>query len=284
MTLRDTRPDSRSKYGRGIYLSNGRYRVRLGSRQTDFGTYELLEDAVKVRDEVLARVGEQGEDVKSVQKAIRARGAHSTWRQRQNYLGGGNYRNDVKRTVVPGEKVNDLTVIEETEPRHFGDSRQRLKRMVAVRCICGREFEAQMTNVYLGHTKSCGCIRGKARRYPPGEVAKNLLWLAYRKRARNGGYPITLTREQFLFITQMDCHYCGRPPSNRYSDIRGDGVYVYSGLDRLDPKKGYEHGNVVPCCWTCNTAKHKLSYDEFIALVRKINERIENGELVLPRG
>lgn len=63
-----------------------------------------------------------------------------------------------------------------------------------------------------------------------------------------------------------DCHYCGLEASH---DPRG-----HHGLDRADNAKGYTKDNVVPCCRRCNRVKGVLSKDEFIALCRKISERL----------
>ena len=51
------------------------------------------------------------------------------------------------------------------------------------------------------------------------------------------------------------CHYCG-------CEIEA------TGLDRKDNDKGYEVGNVVPCCHNCNNKKGIKPYEEFIAEVK----------------
>ena len=54
------------------------------------------------------------------------------------------------------------------------------------------------------------------------------------------------------------CHYCGT------TDL-GTGL----GLDRLDCIRGYEEGNLVPCCARCNEARgHLLDPDEFAAAMQ----------------
>ena len=59
--------------------------------------------------------------------------------------------------------------------------------------------------------------------------------------------------EAFKLI-QEPCHYCGSKvlfPETR------------NGLDRIDNLQGYIAGNVVPCCYPCNIAKHEMTYEEF---------------------
>jgi hypothetical protein len=51
------------------------------------------------------------------------------------------------------------------------------------------------------------------------------------------------------------CGFC--PKSNT-------GFYILNGIDRINNNRGYEEGNVVSCCKTCNRAKDILSVDEFI--------------------
>ncbi len=80
---------------------------------------------------------------------------------------------------------------------------------------------------------------------------------SYKRSARLRGYSFNLTPEQFAKICEQPCHYCG--------DLDD-----YNGIDRKDNNIGYELENCLPCCTTCNYAKHELGYDEFIRLCRKI--------------
>jgi len=50
-----------------------------------------------------------------------------------------------------------------------------------------------------------------------------------------------------------------------------NGDYVYSGIDRLDSSKGYEPGNVVPCCKQCNWAKNDIAYDKFLEWIERVH-------------
>lgn len=55
-------------------------------------------------------------------------------------------------------------------------------------------------------------------------------------------------------IIQQPCHYCGLQV--KFPETR-------NGLDRINNNVGYIKSNIVPCCWTCNIAKHELSYLDF---------------------
>lgn len=73
-------------------------------------------------------------------------------------------------------------------------------------------------------------------------------WFGFmRRRARKEGLELNLTFEEFLFIRSHSCHYC-----------KGTLPEAGSGIDRQDHRLGYVHGNCVPCCKDCNTAKGLL--------------------------
>ena len=77
------------------------------------------------------------------------------------------------------------------------------------------------------------------------------------KRCDRDNIPLNITLEEYRNIVSNPCHYCGGP-------LPPQGT----GLDRKDNSKGYDPSNVVPCCWPCNdTRRHRISYEEMIALV-----------------
>jgi hypothetical protein len=67
---------------------------------------------------------------------------------------------------------------------------------------------------------------------------------------------------KFYWLSQQNCFYCCRPPSNGIKDKSGR-VITYSGLDRLDSDIGHTVNNVVPCCKYCNYAKREKTLNEF---------------------
>jgi hypothetical protein len=82
-------------------------------------------------------------------------------------------------------------------------------------------------------------------------------WL--RKQKENGG---DLDDSQLLALIEQPCHYCGG-----YSD-RG-----FNGIDQRVAGLGYTKLNSLPCCWPCNQAKHRLSYETFISLCIKVSKK-----------
>lgn len=78
----------------------------------------------------------------------------------------------------------------------------------------------------------------------------------YRWSAKHSNREFKLTLEQFKKCISKPCHYCG--------------LSCASGIDRKDNKIGYTLGNVLPCCWTCNRAKHTFDYDDFLTKCAQI--------------
>ncbi|MEW6238393.1 MAG: hypothetical protein AB1656_23665 [Candidatus Omnitrophota bacterium] len=58
-----------------------------------------------------------------------------------------------------------------------------------------------------------------------------------------------LTEDEFISISQQNCHYCDKSGPN--------------GIDRFDNIKGYTKENCVPCCKHCNYVKGNLSIEDF---------------------
>ena len=77
-------------------------------------------------------------------------------------------------------------------------------------------------------------------------------WSKYRAKSR--GLLWDLTLEQYAVLISQPCHY-------------GDGNHPLNptgvGLDRLDNQRGYEIGNVVPCCGLHNFQKGSLEHAGF---------------------
>lgn len=82
-----------------------------------------------------------------------------------------------------------------------------------------------------------------------------------RRKSKAKGISWTLTLEQFTVIrAAVVCTYCQFPLPE-----------VGIGLDRLDNAKGYEPGNVAPCCTVCNRARSShFTYEEMLELGKAI--------------
>lgn len=87
---------------------------------------------------------------------------------------------------------------------------------------------------------------------------------SYVSRANSCGFSFALSVADFDNIISMPCHYCGTT-----SKI---------GIDRIDSLGGYEEGNVVPCCTTCNMMKRTMSVDDFFSHIKRIYNKLKNDD------
>ncbi len=149
------------------------------------------------------------------------------------------------------------------------------------KCDCGNILEAYVGSVKVGNTKSCGCLRklisskrlqnvGVPLKFPKGESAFNNLYRSYKRTAEKHGRVFLLTPEQFRSLTSSKCYFCGKYPYNEYKLPRGNGGYLYNGIDRMDNTIGYVLENCVPSCMSCNYAKKDLTLDQFKELIKNI--------------
>lgn len=98
----------------------------------------------------------------------------------------------------------------------------------------------------------------------PGLAVRRHRFSAAKSKAKYKGLLWTLTEEQHIEFLKKPCDYCGGPlPETQI------------GLDRVDNQKGYELGNVVPCCTKCNFIKGKLEgagfrYPRTVELMREL--------------
>ncbi len=83
------------------------------------------------------------------------------------------------------------------------------------------------------------------------------------KAIKRRGILWSLSFEEYSQLIELPCHYC--------NNNLGSPVKRSCGLDRLDSSRGYEAGNVVSCCFICNTIKNEhLTQEETKAAVKAI--------------
>lgn len=176
--------------------------------------------------------------------------------------------NNSPHLVNQGDRFERLVVT------GFSHNDKRHRRHYSVRCDCGTVKTVQGTLLRTGNTKSCGCLAKEARaatRVPGNHSEVTAIILGYKRHAINRGYAWNLSRNDVVALISDNCHYCGAPPSNTKTHKNTIQPLVYSGIDRTDNTRGYEPGNVVPCCAICNVAKGTQSIVEFKAWVARIS-------------
>jgi 5-methylcytosine-specific restriction endonuclease McrA len=187
---------------------------------------------------------------------------------------------------LAGQRFGRLVAVELTGDRQHGGA------VWLCRCDCGTTIKMAIASLRNG-TKSCGCLgyghnRYITRRGGVGSLQSSALTYErqltrnteslfdkYRRAALKRGYAWRLSFGEFAALIGQDCHYCGELPTQEHVAHKGttDGrPVVYNGIDRVDNTRGYETGNVVPCCGVCNTAKLDRDKDEFLEWARRIAE------------
>lgn len=182
------------------------------------------------------------------------------------------------RIDVTGERYGRLVAIEYVETVRVGTQGQ-VKAIWKFMCDCGAVVNRKLNQVRKGDTTSCGCRQREIMRngiyritLAPGEASFNGLYAHYKKSARERSMGWDLDVVSFRALTKQNCYYCGIVPSQSHlTQASVNGSYLYTGVDRVDNTRGYEPGNVVPCCSVCNRAKHTMSQEEFLAWVQRIS-------------
>lgn len=176
-----------------------------------------------------------------------------------------------------GQKFDRLRVVGRT---------RNIKNQCVWLCICDCGNDKSVRNGNLPGIKSCGCLRlegamkarGQKDILPAGEAAWRELLRHYHAGAKRRKISWNLADEDFRFLTQQDCFYCGDPPSGVMKKKSGD--YIYSGVDRMDSSGPYNVENVVSCCTPCNLMKRSMPLRDFLARVSRIAKRQEEKQIL----
>lgn len=163
-------------------------------------------------------------------------------------------------------------LIVRAEARSRRGSTGVLHRYVRCECDCGQTIVRSLRSVLAGRARSCGCLHREwlARRRDgivEGRTGCRAAHEQYRSRAKRRGWDFEISLDRFRELTGRNCVYCDAAPANACSDEYGPGKFTYSGIDRVDPLRGYVEGNVVPCCFPCNRAKREQPLGVFLSWI-----------------
>lgn len=141
-------------------------------------------------------------------------------------------------------------------------------------CNCGKIVFVSGTNLRVGKTKSCGCLRIEKMQLNKGMSARNSLYRNYKAGAKRRKLKFKLLINQFTKLTKQVCYYCGIKPQQiylkDYKEYRYNGNYIYNGIDRINSNKGYEINNVVTCCKDCNIAKQRMTIRKYKLFIKRV--------------
>ena len=153
-------------------------------------------------------------------------------------------------------------------------------RWYKVECLkCGK---ISIKNIKTIRSSKVGCEECRYTnngngKIPTLDAVKNSIRSTYIGGARSRGLDWQLTKEEFDNIIESNCYYCGEAPTIHKSDQKfnkTDIPYYRTGVDRIDPTKGYTKENCVPCCTTCNRMKSDLSNYSFLYKIKNIYEKL----------
>ncbi len=80
-------------------------------------------------------------------------------------------------------------------------------------------------------------------------------YTAYKNRAKDKGFEMNITIEDFGAILTLPCQYCGMKATT---------------IDRINSNLGYVYGNVNPCCLRCNIMKNDLPLEQFLEHIKRV--------------
>ena len=178
--------------------------------------------------------------------------------------------------IFEGKQVGYLTILYSTAKR------KKSSIIWICKCACGNIVEKSTSelNAY-GSRKSCNfCKIPRKKTTPKGYAGITRILQQYKQNSKNRKLDFNLSREDFEKLIIQNCFYCGDFPQSIMKDTRYNvteetkeySKFIYNGLDRLNNNKGYILDNVVPCCISCNIAKHDKTLKEFTIFVKKIYE------------
>lgn len=137
-------------------------------------------------------------------------------------------------------------------------------------CKCGKETWVSSPKLRSGHTQSCGCYREEFKKIKFGEAVRNNILDDYKRGAAKRNFSWTISDELFDSLLQGLCAYCSSPPLRERKARRGNGNFIYNGIDRVNSSLGYDETNVVSCCYPCNRAKSNMTIDEFNSWIARL--------------
>lgn len=126
------------------------------------------------------------------------------------------------------------------------------------------------------------------------ELSKSKYKLKTIKHIKNCRYN-EMNLELFVNLSQMSCFYCGSAPMksrNFYTfkssselatpEALKQGTFIYNGIDRINSDLSHVIGNIVPCCYLCNSGKGTQSPIQFKKLICDIynNITIKNYHII----
>lgn len=186
---------------------------------------------------------------------------------RKDTLGCGCEKGSHNKINENGKQFGYLKVLGPSENKHPDSMLWKCE------CICGNIKDYKGNSLRRGLVKSCGCKKGELNSVHRRKIYSGLnkIFDNYKREAMNRNYTFELIKEDFKYLIEQECYYCGDRNSNtlnlKYMQFK------YNGIDRINNNLGYNIKNCVSCCNICNEMKMDRTQEQFLNHVRKINEK-----------
>lgn len=138
---------------------------------------------------------------------------------------------------------------------------------------CGRTRKFRSIELNKDKQPCKKCEAGKLRMNESRLIIALAEYRKYKGSAKKRSHDFKISFEDYIFLAEAPCNYCGRMPfEKKYlpsgRSIEGREAFVLlGGIDRLDSSMGYTPENCVPACWVCNRAKSTLTMEEWLEMV-----------------
>jgi hypothetical protein len=132
-------------------------------------------------------------------------------------------------------------------------------------------------HLYTSHQQGKRCNKCRYIRMANSLVRPNTM---YNGLPHNWRIEEKLNINQIKFIAHQNCFYCGSKPKNIRTPQEESSKYhdklLYQGIDQVIIGKGHRLGNIIPCCFMCNSSKSDHSLKNFciwwnIHAIRKLS-------------
>lgn len=182
----------------------------------------------------------------------------------------------MKKTHQVGKIYQNRQILEEIF------TKSKVKKFKVKCLLCNRVSHNRLDAIKKQGCRSCSSCKPKSSNEEKMEFLIKRLWRDNASRARKYSREFMIEFKKYKLLILSNCYYCNKAPANKIYSYDKKIKLLYSGLDRIDTKKGYTLDNVVPCCKICNRAKSDLIQLDFYIMCQKIVLKQFVNSIVLP--
>jgi transposase len=184
------------------------------------------------------------------------------------------------KPIPEGLRFGALTIVGAVRP--LRTYKGHLESRSLAKCDCGERVSVFNHALRSGNVKTCGCRI--TRRNADAVWVRARSNIVIGARARRHG-RVNLSLAQVKAISTRSCFYCGSPASNKLKGRkRGRStratVLQYTGIDQVVLGRGYNLGNILPCCRICNRAKSDMSLKDFLDWLARFGAAVTANDVV----